>query len=113
MRTRANRHAGSLCVAWMRVCLCMRDGERPIKKPPEERAFSQESVGGSEGGRAIVCHRPILRGGIRTFLLCSAGRSHTTATLCLIRAEVESWHTEWNYPQGKNIVVKKQLKKNC
>lgn len=70
------------------VCAGVPDEGRPIKKPPEERAFSRESVGGGrEDGRAIVCHGSILRGGIRTFLLCSAGRLHTNTTQCLIRAD--------------------------
>lgn len=51
---------------------------RPIKKLPEEKAFSWESMGGREDGRAIVCQSCILRAGIRAFLLCSAGRLCTT-----------------------------------
>lgn len=72
--------------ALMHVCLyvcyvCVGaylDEGRPIKKLPEERAFSWESVGGREDGRAIVCQSSILRAGIRAFLLCSAGRLCTT-----------------------------------
>lgn len=56
------------------VWVCVLGERRPIKKLPEERAFSWESVGGREDGRAIVCQSPILRAGIRAFLLCSAGR---------------------------------------
>lgn len=96
--------AGGLRVAKMHVCLCVPDEGRPIKKPPEERAFSWESVGAREDGRAIVCHSPILRGGIRTFLLCSAGRFHTTATPSLIRAELQLWHGE---PARKKLLQKK------
>lgn len=57
---------------------CVRRQGRPIKKLPEERAFSWESMGGREDGRAIVCHSSILRAGIRGFLLCSTGRLCTT-----------------------------------
>lgn len=90
-------HTGSrqlVCVAEVHACLCVLlhvclymyvgvyvcvlGEERPIKKLPEERAFSWESVGGREDGRAIVCHSSILRGRIRAFLLCSAGRLRTT-----------------------------------
>lgn len=38
-----------VCVAYMHVCLCVPDEGRPIKKLPEERAFSWESVGGQRG----------------------------------------------------------------
>lgn len=84
-----------VCVASMHVCLCAPDEGRPIKKLPEERAFSWASVGGW-GGRAIVCPSPILRGGITTFLLLSAGRFQTTATPRLIRAGLQKWHRERN-----------------
>lgn len=57
-------------------CVCVGAGGEgaAIKKLPQERSFSCESVGGSrEDGRVIVCHRSILRSGIRAFLHCSAG----------------------------------------
>lgn len=85
-----------LCVSLMHVCLCAPDEGRPIKKPPEEKAFSWESVGGREDGRAIVCHSSILRVGIRTFLLGSAGGFHTTTTPCLIRADLQPRHRGQN-----------------
>lgn len=69
-----------MCFACASACvfICAWEGVRgegrPIKKLPEERAFSWESMGGREDGRAIVCQSSILRAGIRAFLLCSAGR---------------------------------------
>ena len=77
----------------MHVCLyawvSVRGEGRPIKKLPEERAFSWDSMGGREDGRAIVCQSSILRAGIRAFLLCSPVRLCTTTTPCLIRAALE------------------------
>lgn len=76
-----------MCV-YMRGWVCVVRG-RPIKKLPEERAFSWDSMGGREDGRAIVCQSSILRAGIRAFLLCSPVRLCTTTTPCLIRAALE------------------------
>lgn len=60
------------------VCGCVLGEGRPIKKLPEERAFSWEPMGGREDGRAIVCQSSILRARIRAFLICSAGRLCTS-----------------------------------
>lgn len=99
----------------MWVCVCVgRWARRGLLKSCLRRGLSVGSLwGGREDGRAIVCHSSILRGRIRAFLLCSAGRLRTTTDPVFNwsssgetaqKGEREEQH-EQQKEGGKNIVI--------